>query len=109
MSLTAPDPIVYLFAVNSPIFRFQNTVFASGQVVASSTTTPFDNGSAKIIYFTSSFSGFQFTLSYAPDGTQSSFGTGGKNESARSECPGRAYRFSSCSLNVVVPLRIRAI
>ena len=85
MSLTAPDPTGYLFAVNSPIFTFQNTAFGSGEVVATNTTTPFDNDSAKIIYFTPSFKGFQFALSYAPDSTQdrSSFGTGGTNESGQ--------------------------
>jgi outer membrane protein OmpU len=78
---TAPDPTGFIFGVNSPTFTFNN--IATGQVVSSNTTIPnLENDSAKIIYFTPSFGGFQLAVSYAPDGTQdrSSFGTGGTEE-----------------------------
>jgi len=67
--------------VNSPTFTFNN--IATGQTASSNTTIPnLENDSAKVIYFTPSFGGFQLAVSYAPDGTQdrSSFGTGGTNE-----------------------------
>lgn len=81
MSLTAPDPTNYMFGVNSPVFTYKNLA-ATGQVVSTNTTTPFDGDSAKMIYFTPTFRGFQLGLSYAPDSTQdrSSFGTGGTDE-----------------------------
>ena len=81
MAYTAPDPTNYMFGVNSPIFTYKN-IAATGQVVSTNTTTPFDGDSAKMIYFTPSFRGFQLALSYAPDSTQdrSSFGTGGTDE-----------------------------
>jgi outer membrane protein OmpU len=78
---TAPDPTGFIFGVNSPTFTFNN--LAAGQVASSNTTIPnVENDSAKIIYFTPSFGGFQLAVSYAPDGTQdrSSFGTGGTEE-----------------------------
>jgi len=80
-SYTAPDPTGFIFGVNSPTFTFNN--LQPGEVTSSNTTTPnLENDSAKIIYFTPSFAGFQLAVSYAPDGTQdrSSFGTGGTNE-----------------------------
>jgi hypothetical protein len=79
-SYTAPDPTGFIFGVNSPTFTFNNP---RGGVPSSNTTIPsLENDSAKIIYFTPSFGGFQLAVSYAPDGTQdrSSFGTGGTNE-----------------------------
>jgi outer membrane protein OmpU len=78
---TAPDPTGFIFGVNSPTFTFNN--IQPGEVTSSNTTIPsLENDSAKIIYFTPSFAGFQLAVSYAPDGTQdrSSFGTGGTNE-----------------------------
>ncbi|MDF2765532.1 MAG: hypothetical protein K0S81_2526 [Rhodospirillales bacterium] len=78
---TYPDPTGFIFGVNSPTFTFNNA--ATGQAVSSNTTIPnLENDSAKIIYFTPSFGGFQLAVSYAPDGTQdrSSFGTGGTDE-----------------------------
>ena len=70
-----------IFGVNSPYFIFNNT--ASGQVTSTNSTFPnLENDSAKILYFTPSFGGFQLAVSYAPDGTQdrSQGGTGGTNE-----------------------------
>ncbi len=80
MSYTAPNPTNFLFGVNSPSFTFQS--LASGQVVSTNSTTPFDGDSSKIIYFTPSFSGFQLAVSYAPDATQdrTGFGTGGTQD-----------------------------
>jgi predicted porin len=78
---TAPDPTGFIFGVNSPTFTFNN--LQPNEVTSSNTTIPnLENDSAKIIYFTPSFGGFQLAVSYAPDGTQdrSSFGTGGTNE-----------------------------
>ena len=83
-SYTAPDPTGYIFSVNSPYFTFRD--LGPGQVVSSnSTTANLENDSAKIIYFTPSFSGFQFAFSYAPDGTQdrTAFGTGGTNDNGQ--------------------------
>ena len=80
-SYTAPDPTGFIFGVNSPTFTFNN--LGAGQLVSSNTTIPnLENDSAKIIYFTPSFGGFQLAVSYAPDGTQdrSAFGTGGTDE-----------------------------
>jgi predicted porin len=80
-SYTAPDPTGFIFGVNSPTFTFNN--LGVGQAASSNTTIPnLENDSAKIIYFTPSFGGFQLAASYAPDGTQdrSSFGTGGTDE-----------------------------
>jgi hypothetical protein len=79
-SYTAPDPTGFIFGVNSPTFTFNNP---RGGVPSSNTTIPnLENDSAKVIYFTPSFGGFQLAVSYAPDGTQdrSAFGTGGTNE-----------------------------
>ena len=81
---TAPDPTGFIFGVNSPTFTFNN--LQPGEVTSSNTTTPnLENNSAKIIYFTPSFAGFQLAVSYAPDGTQdrTSFGTGGTNEAGQ--------------------------
>jgi hypothetical protein len=77
----APEATGFIFGVNSPTFTFNN--LQPGEVTSSNTTIPnLENDSAKIIYFTPSFGGFQLAVSYAPDGTQdrSSFGTGGTNE-----------------------------
>jgi outer membrane protein OmpU len=71
-----------IFGVNSPYFTFNNT--AGGQVTSTNSTFPsLENDSAKVIYFTPSFGGFQLAVSYAPDGTQdrASWGTGGTQES----------------------------
>jgi hypothetical protein len=81
-SYTAPDPTGFIFGVNSPTFTFNNLA-TTGQVTSSNTTIPnLENDSAKVIYFTPSFGGFQLAVSYAPDGTQdrSSFGTGGTDD-----------------------------
>jgi predicted porin len=80
MTVPAPDPTAYLFGVNSPSFTFLSV--GSGQVVSTNSTTPFDNDSAKLIYFTPTFSGFQLALSYAPDSTQDrgGAGTGGTDD-----------------------------
>jgi hypothetical protein len=80
MTLPAPDPTAYLFGVNSPSFTFLS--LGLGQAVSTNSTTPFDNDSAKLIYFTPTFGGFQLALSYAPDATQDrgGFGTGGSND-----------------------------
>jgi outer membrane protein OmpU len=78
---TAPDPTGFIFGVNSPNFTFNNAF--PGEVTSTNTTTPnLENDSAKIIYFTPSFGGFQLAVSYAPDSTQDRFaeGTGGTNE-----------------------------
>jgi outer membrane protein OmpU len=80
-SYTAPDPTDSLFGVNSPTFTFRDV--AIGQAVSTnSTIADLEDHSAKILYFTPSFAGFQLAVSYAPDGTnsRSSFGTGGTNE-----------------------------
>jgi hypothetical protein len=76
-----------IFGVNSPYFSFNNLAssFAgvSPQVTSTNSTFPnLENDSAKIIYFTPSFGGFQLAVSYAPDGTQDRFqgGTGGTQE-----------------------------
>jgi outer membrane protein OmpU len=80
MTVPAPDPTAYLFGVNSPSFTFLSV--GTGQVVSTNSTTPFDNDSAKLIYFTPTFSGFQLAVSYAPDSTQDrgGAGTGGTND-----------------------------
>jgi hypothetical protein len=58
-----------IFGVNSPYFTYNNT--ATGQVASTNSTFPnLENDSAKVIYFTPSFGGFQLAVSYAPDGTQ---------------------------------------
>jgi len=80
-SYTAPDPTGFIFGVNSPDFTFNN--IQPGEVTSTNTTIPnLENDSAKIIYFTPSFAGFQLAVSYAPDSTQDRFaeGTGGTNE-----------------------------
>jgi outer membrane protein OmpU len=71
-----------IFGVNSPYFTYNNT--ATGQVASTNSTFPnLENDSAKVIYFTPSFGGFQLAVSYAPDGTQdrAQGGTGGTDES----------------------------
>ena len=80
MSYTAPDPTNFLFGVNSPSFTYLSV--GTGQVVSTNSTTPFDNDSAKLIYFTPTFSGFQLALSYAPESTQDrgGAGTGGTDD-----------------------------
>lgn len=83
-SYTAPDPAGFIFGVNSPYFTFQN--LATGQVVSSNTTVAnLENDSAKIIYFTPSFSGFQLVASYAPAGSQDATGFGTRS----TQQPGR--------------------
>jgi outer membrane protein OmpU len=70
-----------IFGVNSPYFSFNNG--AAGQVTSTNTTFPnVENDSAKVIYFTPSFGGFQLAVSYAPDATQDRFqgGTGGTED-----------------------------
>ena len=87
-SYTAPDPTGFIFGVNSPTFTFNN--LRTGELVSSNTTIPnLENDSAKIIYFTPSFGGFQLAASYAPDGTQdrSAFGTGGTQNGPGSPAP----------------------
>ena len=76
-----------IFGVNSPYFTFNNLAPTSpifmGQFTSTNSTFPnLENDSAKIIYFTPSFGGFQLAVSYAPDGTQDRFqgGTGGTQE-----------------------------
>jgi hypothetical protein len=85
-SYAAPEA-TGIFGVNSPYFTFNNfaPAFAgvSAQVTSTNSTFPnLENDSAKIIYFTPSFGGFQLAVSYAPDGTQdrSQAGTGGTQE-----------------------------
>jgi hypothetical protein len=86
-----------IFGVNSPYFSFNNTAAAvtvqtplmaspitiTPQVTGTNSTFPnLENDSAKIIYFTPSFGGFQLAVSYAPDATQDRFqgGTGGTQD-----------------------------
>ena len=81
-ALVAPEAAAPFFGVNSPMFSFNNLVPAN-QAAATNTTLPnLENDSAKILYFTPSFGGFQLGVSYAPDGTQDRFqgGTGGTQE-----------------------------
>jgi outer membrane protein OmpU len=80
MSYTAPDPTNFLFGVNSPSFTYLS--LGAGQVVTTNSTTPFDGDSAKLIYFTPTFSGFQLAVSYAPESTQDrgGAGTGGTDD-----------------------------
>jgi outer membrane protein OmpU len=74
-SYTAPDPTGFIFGVNSPTFTFNNG--APGQFSSTNTTVPnLENDSAKLIYFTPSFGGFQLAVSYAPDGNQDRGGAG---------------------------------
>ena len=74
-SYTAPDPTGFIFGVNSPTFTFNN--FGAGQAITTNTTIPnLENDSAKLIYFTPSFGGFQLAASYAPDGNQDRGGVG---------------------------------
>jgi hypothetical protein len=74
-SYTAPDPTGFIFGVNSPTFIFNNG--AIGQFTSTNTTVPnLENDSAKLIYFTPSFGGFQLAVSYAPDGNQDRGGGG---------------------------------
>jgi hypothetical protein len=80
-----------IFGVNSPYFSFNNTAATflfmgatqTPQVTGTNSTFPnLENDSAKIIYFTPSFGGFQLAVSYAPDATQDRFqgGTGGTQD-----------------------------
>jgi outer membrane protein OmpU len=80
-ALVAPEAAAPFFGVNSPMFSFNNG--AAGQAVGTNTTLPnLENDSAKVIYFSPSFGGFQLGASYAPDGTQDRFqgGTGGTQD-----------------------------
>jgi outer membrane protein OmpU len=73
-----------IFSVNSPYWTFNNP--APGQAATTNTTAPFlENDSAKIIYFTPSFGGFQLAASYTPDSTQdrAQGGTGGTDEAGQ--------------------------
>ncbi len=77
-SYTAPSASGFLFNTNSPFFTFN--ALSGAVVVSSNSTTPnLENDSAKLIYFTPSFGGFQLAVSYAPDASQNgtSFGTPG--------------------------------
>ncbi len=54
----------YIFGVNSPFFRFQTDPFFTSRTYDDGLG---DEDSMKIIYFSPSFNGFQFALSYAPN------------------------------------------
>ena len=74
-SYSAPTPTPNSFGVNSPFFTFNNP--GAAHVTSSvSTFRNLENDSAKLIYFTPSFGGFQLAASYAPDGTQDRTGFG---------------------------------
>jgi predicted porin len=77
-----------IFFVNDPYWTFANALVVpgpAGQVSNTNSTMAWiENDSTKILYFTPVFNGFQFAVSYAPDGTQdrAQAGTGGTNEFA---------------------------
>jgi outer membrane protein OmpU len=73
-----------VFSVNSPYWTFNNR--GMGHAITTNSTAPFlENDSAKLIYFTPTFGGFQLAVSYAPDSTQDRFqgGTGGTDEAGQ--------------------------
>jgi len=61
------------FGVNSPFFFFSNngaTLSGTTGPGTNSTSLPLANDATKILYFTPRISGFQASVSYAPDGSQ---------------------------------------
>jgi predicted porin len=73
-ALSAPYPLNdTMFGANSPFFTFSNNGIAvSGTAGPGTNTTALDltTDSSKLLYFTPRISGFQASVSYAPDGTQ---------------------------------------
>jgi outer membrane protein OmpU len=68
-SYAAPTPPANRFGGTSPFITFGNS--SPGQVVTTvSTLRSASNKSAKLIYFTPSFGGFQIAISYAPGGQE---------------------------------------
>ena len=70
-----------VFSVNSPYWTFNSA--GAGHAISTNATAPFlENDSAKIVYFSPKFGGFQLAASYVPDATQdrSQAGTGGTDE-----------------------------
>ena len=81
-ALRAPFATV-LFMVDSVPFSLNNYQFPPVHAVYTNSTSPWlELESAKLLYFTPIFNGFQLAASYAPDGTQdrSQAGTGGTDE-----------------------------
>jgi hypothetical protein len=81
-ALRAPFATV-MFMVSSVPFSLNNYQFPPGHAVFTNSTQPWlELESAKLLYFTPEFNGFQLAASYAPDGTQdrSQAGTGGTDE-----------------------------
>lgn len=80
------------FGVNSPFFAFNNsgtTITTAGVgsttgVITNSTSLGLTNDTTKILYFTPRISGFQLSVSYAPDGTQDvrTLAQGGRGKTA---------------------------
>jgi outer membrane protein OmpU len=82
LSYAAPEP-TRAFGVNTPSLSFNNATTGRGYIATTNTTFPkIESESAKIVYFTPSFGGFQLALSYAPDGSknQPAFGTRPNND-----------------------------
>jgi outer membrane protein OmpU len=59
----------HMFGADSPVFNFSNAgVFGYG--ATNGTCYGLSDNATKLIYFSPVFGGFQFALSYAPDGTE---------------------------------------
>jgi predicted porin len=79
----------HVFGADSPVFNFSNAgVFGYG--ATNGTCYGLSDNATKLIYFSPVFGGFQFALSYAPDGTEDSrntlngFGTRSDSDSFQS-------------------------
>jgi hypothetical protein len=76
-----------VFGVDSPSFEFANNHggFTNGVFQTNSTVLNISDDATKIIYFSPTFAGFNFALSYVPDSTQDGYsyytGGGGTNVS----------------------------
>jgi predicted porin len=65
-----------MFGAESPTFVFHNVSFA-GYGATNGTCYGISSNATKLVYFSPSFGGFHFALSYAPDGTEDTRNTAG--------------------------------
>ncbi|MBX6321421.1 MAG: porin [Rhodospirillaceae bacterium] len=74
----------HVFGVDSPVFNFSNAgVF--GYAATNGTCYGATDNATKLIYFSPNFGGFQFAVSYAPDGTEDTRNTDAGGFGTRSD------------------------
>jgi predicted porin len=90
-----------MFGAESPTFVFHNTGFA-GYGATNGTCYGISSNATKLVYFSPTFGGFHFALSYAPDGTEDTRNTAGglgtRSDGDNNDLPGPFFGFQDSEI-----------